>query len=432
MQNVKSRHATRAISTLFLAISAVTATAAQAATVETKGGLTVRSDDGAYELNIGGRIHLDANLVSEDNSAAFGSALIPSNSSAFFRRARLTFSGKALGWEYNFTPDFAQSAGGNLPTTTTVTGQATTSSSVAFQELYIAHKFGLGKFFIGQFTPFRSIEDNTSSNEITIIERAITSSGGVYRGGISRFFLIGLGYQFNPVPNATFGVGAFNLRRDNTPSTEGTALSARATWAPVQSPGRILHLGISASQENPRGAPGSPAGNVSTLFSYAGLRGPTASLGGTTGNENARYYAGELAGVFGPLYLQSEYVHARYGQDENSALRHTNTDLYHVTLSYNVFGEAKTYNTVRGSFKSIKPKNSFGAVELVARHEFARNDDAAAATAIREVTSDTVGFNYYFNPNTRLLVNYILGRAERVNGQVDKPNTLALRFQLNW
>lgn len=418
--------------TTALTMLALAALNQAAAAAEKPTGLTIRTDDDAFEFTLGGRIHLDANLIDEDRSAVFGSALIPNNSSTYFRRARLNLSGKAFGWEFAFTPDFAQSAGGNLPTTTTVTGQGTTSSSVAFQELYVAKRIGNGRLYLGQFTPFRSIEDNTSSNDITLIERAITSSGGVYRGGISRLFLIGIGYQFNPIPNATFGAGAFNLRRDNTPATEGTAFTARATWAPILKPREILHLGFSASLENPRGAATSPVANVGTLFSYAGLRGPTASLGATSGGEDARYLAAELAGVYGPFYLESEFVHAVYGQDESAAKRNTDTDLYHVTLSYNVFGESKPYNTRRGSFRNIKPRNDFGALELVARHEFARNQDASAATAIKQATSETVGLNYYFNPNVRILANYIIGRAERVNGQTDDPHTLALRFQINW
>ena len=57
-------------------LAAVLASLAQpslADTAETKGGLTVKTDDGRFEMKIGGRIHFDTYVVDEDRSATFGS-----------------------------------------------------------------------------------------------------------------------------------------------------------------------------------------------------------------------------------------------------------------------------------------------------------------------------------------------------------------------
>jgi len=406
-------------------------TAFAAADADTQGGLKIRSGDGRYEFNIGGRIHLDVNFVGEDDAAAFGSSAAPHNSSAFFRRARLSFSGRAGAWEYHFTPDFAQSQGGNLPSANCLDTPCNVStSSVAFQELYVARALGPGKLTLGQFIPFRSLEDQTSSNELLLMERAITSSGGVYRGGISRLFQIGAGYLMNPTPHSTLGLAAYNLRKDNSPATEGLGASLRATWAPLLAEGRVLHLGASGGVENPHG--GGAAGNVGTLFSYAGIRGPTATLGATSGGEAATYLAAELAGVYGPFSAQGEVVQARYGQAEGSDPDQTTTLLYHVTLSWALTGETKPYDTKKGVLRSLKPRREAGALELALRHEYGENRDAIAATAVREVSSDTIGLNYYFSPNVRVMANYVRGRAERVDGQQDEPDTVALRLQMNW
>jgi len=420
--------ARRAPLLLLLLSAAALSPAAQAISVDTKGGLKVTSDDGEYEMSLGGRIHLDANIVSEDDSAVFGSSATPSNSSAFFRRARISFAGRAKGWEYALTPDFAQSQSGNLPSANCLsTPCSVSSSSVAFQELYVARQIGPGKWTIGQFTPYRSIEDQTSSNEVVMIERAITSASGVYRGGISRLFQIGSGYLLQPTPNSSLGIAIFNLRRDSTPATEGLGGSLRATWAPLMADRRVLHLGASASMEKPDGT-GAP-GNVGTLFSYAGLRGPTAALGATSGGETAQYLALEAGTVLGAFHAQGEVVQARYGQavaDDSTTL------LYHLTLSVAIFGEAKPYDAKKGAFRSIKPRRDFGALELTARHEGGENRDARLATEVERVAVNTVGLNYYFSPNVRLMANYVLGAAERVDGQKDEPRTLALRFQMAW
>lgn len=399
--------------------------------LQTQGGLRLKSDDGEYEMAIGGRIHLDANLLSEDRGAVFGSSANPSAGSAFFRRARLSFTGRAGVWEYNFTPDFAQSQSGNLPSSNCLSTPCTVSNpSVAFQELYVARPLGPGRLTIGQFIPFRSLEDQTSSNEIVLIERAITSSGGLYRGGGSRLFQIGLGYQLNPTEHSSLGLSAYNLRRDSTPATEGVGASLRGTWAPLWSPRRSVHLGLSATIEAPHGS-GSSA-NVGTLFSYAGIRGPTAVLGQTTGSGEAQYLALEAGTTLGSFNAQTEIAQVRYQQAAGSPLEETETRVYHLTVGYFLTGEARPYDLRKGVFRSPKPGRPAGALELVAREEFGENLDASAASAVRQVRSTTLGFNYYFSSQVRLMANYVLGEAERVDGARDRPRTVALRFQMNW
>lgn len=421
----------RSLAVAALLAGASLAGIAQAATVDTRGGLKLKSDDGQFEFNVGGRIHLDLDLVSEDDDAVFGSALNPASSSPLFRRARLTFSGKAFGWEYMFTPDFAQSSGGNLRTISCLSTPCTVNTSgVAFQELYVARALGSGKLYIGQFTPFRSIEDNTSSNELTLMERAYTGSMGVYRGGVSRLFQMGLGYQMNPTPQTTLGTAVFSLRKDDTPATEGVGATLRTTWAPVLAERRVLHLGLSGSVENPQGDGSS--GNVGTVVSYAGIRGPTANLGQTTGGGKAQYLAGELAGVYGPFHLQSEITQARYDQDELQPVDRSTTLLYHVTVSYALTGESRPYDTRRGSFRSVVPRSGRGALEVALRHESARNQDAVSPTAVETVSTDTLGLTWTLNPHVRVMANYLLGKAERVDGQRDEPSALTLRFQMNW
>ena len=62
------------------------------AKVETKGGIKVTSADKNFEASIGGRIHFDTYVFDKDIAAT--------TDTTEFRRARLTLSGKAYGWEY--------------------------------------------------------------------------------------------------------------------------------------------------------------------------------------------------------------------------------------------------------------------------------------------------------------------------------------------
>jgi phosphate-selective porin OprO/OprP len=419
-----------------LAAFAGSAGTVYADTAETKGGLKVKTDDGRFEMTIGGRIHLDFNLVDNDTSATFGSNSLNNNSTAYFRRARLSFAGKAYGWEYLFVPDFAQSAGGNLPTAATVnTGdgnavcEATpctisvgSTSAIAFQELYVARGLFGGKLFLGQFKPFRAIEELTSSNEITFMERPWTTATGMYGGGINRQFTIGAGWQTNFMENLMFSTSVYNLRRDNTGATEGVGTATRVTFAPLMKERSTLHLGLSYSVDNPHG------NNVGISIPYAGRRGPSASLNTTANSKEAQYIGAEVAGVFGPFYFQGEYVDGSFESNASD----TSATAYHIQASYNVTGEVKPYDNKKAVFKNIKPNASWGAVELKARYDFAENDDATVLTDAKEVNTITVGANYYVNPNVRFMLDYIMGEAERVNGETDEPDVVAGRVQMNW
>jgi phosphate-selective porin OprO/OprP len=129
----------------------------EAARVETNGGIKVVSADKQFEASLGGRIHFDAYAFDRDLANAVGTTE--------FRRARLTVAGKFYGWDYRMEQDFA--AGANLE---------------GLRDVYIARRAMGGKFTIGQFKPYRSMEELTSSNDILMMERPFASASGVYAG----------------------------------------------------------------------------------------------------------------------------------------------------------------------------------------------------------------------------------------------------------
>jgi len=409
------------------ALAAAFAAPALADKAETKGGLKIKTDDGRFEMGIGGRIHLDTYIQEKDDGAAFGSGLQTDNGSGvFFRRARLSFTGKAYGWEYEFVPEFSQNSGG-IQSTGGATGNPAASTpasnGVTFQELNISTKIGPGKLILGQFKPFRSMEELTSSNEITMMERPFTSASGLYNGGQ---FYIGAGYVMTG-GNWYVATDVYNTRNDNSAVNSGVGFGARAVFVPVMSETSTIHLGLSGSKDDPENGV-----NLNTSVRYAGRRGAnTGGLTATTGSEAAMFYGAELAGTFGPFYAQAEYGQGTFDQATAGA-DELEAKAYHVTLSYFITGETKPYNMSKAVFKSPKPNGAYGAWELTARYENIEDSDEATATNIEEVTNTTLGVNWYVNPNVRFMLNYAMGEAERVNGQKDEPNTVALRAQMNW
>lgn len=363
---------------------------AQAATqpkVETKGGIKVTSPDGQFSAQIGGRIHGDVYAFDRDTASTTGTSE--------FRRARLTLSGTALGWEYKMEQDFA--AGTNLD---------------GLRDLYIAKSFGLGKLTIGHFKPYRSMEELTSSNEILMMERPFASATGIYGG---RQFQQGLGYLYGG-RNYSAGVSVFNLRGASSARNEGMGVSGRATWAPIMSGTQTLHLGASASHENANQG----SANLVASVNYAGRRGPSQLIATTTGASRSQVdtYGLEVAGQFGPLFFQSEYANASFGQPISGDQE---VETYYIQGSWMLNGGQKVYKPANGVFGSPKVTDR-GLWELTARYDHIENKDLLN----REAESMILGMNYYVNSNLRFMFNYTQGENE-VTG--DETGQYAVRAQ---
>jgi len=358
--------------------------------VETKGGMKITSADGKFEASLGGRIHFDGYAFDRDLAATTGGTE--------FRRGRLTLQGKALGWDYKMEQDFA--AGSNLD---------------GLRDLYIARKLGAGKLTIGHFKPYRAMEELTSSNEILMMERPFSSATGLFSG---RQFQQGLGYMVAG-DNYTFGASAFNLRSTATARNEGMGFAGRATWAPVNEADRTFHLGGWFSHENAnRGS-----GNLTATANYAGRRGPAQGIATTTGasGDQVDAFGLEAAALFGPVFLQTEYANATFGQPIGSD---QDVQTFYVQGSIMLNGGRKAYKPGNGVFGSPRVTDK-GLWELTARYDTIENKDLAN----REASSWILGMNYYVTPNLRFMFNYTNGENE-VTG--DETGQYALRTQFSF
>jgi phosphate-selective porin OprO/OprP len=358
--------------------------------IDTKGGIKVTSADGKFEASLGGRIHFDAYAFDRDLADVTGTTE--------FRRARLTLAGKAFGWDYKVEQDFG--AGNNLE---------------GLRDVFIAKSALGGKFTIGHFKPYRSMEELTSSNEILMMERPFASATGLFNG---RQFQQGIGYQRSS-DSYTAGFTAFNLRGASGTRNEGVGASGRVTFAPINNDNNTLHFGGWASVENQNKG----SANLVASANYAGRRGPSQAIATVTGlsGDQVTAYALEAAGSFGPLFFQSEYANSTFEQPLGND---QDIQTWYVQGAWLLNGGHRVYKSATGVFGAPKVADK-GLWELTARYDFIENEDIAD----REVTSWIVGMNYYVNPNLRFMFNYTKGENE-VNG--DETAQYALRTQFNW
>lgn len=445
---------------------------AHADTASTTGGLKIKSDDGKFDASIGGRIHFDGVVLSPDDSAyngssnKYGSGALNNASGFYFRRAFLTLGGHAYGWEYKVEDDLVGGQAGAAPTytststttcdtsvppkcTSTTTTTSSNNSVGGFQDIYIGHSLftGSDELYLGQKKPWRSMSELQSNNEILFMERPVTSASGIFAG---RDFQDGISYRINDKGTGLWAGAAFySLSKIGQNSTEGTGENVRVAWAPINKDGLLTHIGFSYSSDH--------ADNNNSLkpsYNFGGYKLSTPasitmasySNSGNGTNAQADTWTGELAGIWGPAFLEGEYAHQTI---DGGGKIGSDLDAYYVQASFFLTGESKGYNSTNGVVAgNPKPLHTYGAVEFKVRYEDMKNKSVNASnpatggcTATNpgtgtidkcDVNDVAFGINYYVNPNVRFMFDYVMAEANLGSAGKDKPDTIAARAQISF
>ena len=152
---------------------------------------------------------------------------------------------------------------------------------------------------------------------------------------------------------------------------------------------------------------------------------------------------------YGPFSMQGEYMFAvLHGSSaDNGMFKDDVDDMYlyafYVMASYFLTGEHRPYNRSDGHYDRPKPKKNFlqggwGAFEVALRFSMIDLTDAAAVNPGMggKEKNITVGLNWYLNPNTRMILNYVHGWVDdRTVNEVDLDNdgfgVYMMRFQVD-
>ena len=130
----------------------------------------------------------------------------------------------------------------------------------------------------------------------------------------------------------------------------------------------------------------------------------------------------------GPFSVQGEYVmNSIYGEEDFSFSG------YYGQLSCFLTGEKRKYKNSLSGFGRVKPKNNMkegkglGAFELAARYSSMDLSEAYSGT----LNDITFGLNWYLNPSTRLMFNYVMGVLDN-DGLKTTENTFQCRMQIDF
>jgi len=371
-----------------------------------KDGLRFETADKRYKFRIGGRFQYDTTFFDPDadTRAAVESGSTRIEDGSEFRRARIEFSGEVGDRTEWYT---AYDFGGGKPN---------------FRGVYVGLKdLPFGNIRAGQMKEPFSLEQLTSSKNIPFIERSVKAAQDpAYNAG----FLL-----FDQVldERLTWAAGVFRAGTDDGEISKGDGewnVTARVTGLPYydEEGDDYVHLGLAGSQRNPTDELASfsskPESNLAPAYiSLSNLPADDVSLLGT-----------EVAWVRGPLTVAGEYVMASVDAPSGVAAE-PDFDGYYVMASWFLTGEHRPYNKASGIFDGIKPaenafgrEHGYGAWEVLARYSSLDLRDDGVDEG--ELTDLTLGLNWYLNPNTRVLLNYILADLDPTEPAADGTTSI--------
>ncbi|MDM8545572.1 porin [Candidatus Venteria ishoeyi] len=369
--------------------------------ISSEGGLEVASYDGEFSFELGGRLMVDSAFYQQDK-ADLGNG-------TELRRARIELEGTMFtDWAYELGVDFSD---GNADV----------------KDAYMAYNgFWPVQLKVGQFKEPFSLEELTSSRYSTFMERALPNEFVAGRH-------IGIGAK-TLGKNWTLAGGIFGESFDDDADDEGDegwGLSGRLTFAPYQADRKALHFGTALAYRVPDDEqkvkynvrPESHITDVKFL-----------DTGSIKQVDNTLLAGLEMAGIWGPFSLQSEYMQMRVKRLQDK--QNYSFDGWYVYGSWFITGESRAYKFKKGVFARVKPRSRKGAWELALRYSELNLNDTDINGGLGK--NWTLGLNWYINKRFRLMANYIRVDNDQyadADGDVtgnDDPSVMQMRMQVDF
>ncbi len=216
-----------------------------------------------------------------------------------------------------------------------------------------------------------------------------------------------------------------DLQGDN----DGTTLAARLAWTPIKTDGHVLHLGVSASRENPDstvnglGKTSQPSARVRSTPEAGLMTVRLVDTGALTNVDHIDRHGLEGVWIAGPWSLQGEYLDERISRFGGKP--DVDTHGFYGFGSWVVTGESRPY--ANGNVGNLKPRSKAGAVELLLRYS---ELDLDSGTIHGGKEHDwTIGANWYLTEHFKFQGNYVRAWADRSGLQLS-PKIFELRAQL--
>lgn len=339
-----------------------------------------------------------------------------------FRRLRLTAAAEGYG-VYDFALQLEIAPETDIEAEVVDNRVDLGSFGVELKDAYVGIKDNpfVGYTRIGHFKVPAGLSQLTAARNQTFLERPLAHQFVPGREvGVAA-------YNHSPGERITWACGAFIDEMDEgahaiVDDSLDTRVATRFTWTPYYdrlTEGRyLIHTGISWVHTRPR-AIDDPLGLLPVFRPVRFSARPEIHRGDNlvdTGQINTVNYDVldlELAWLQGPLRVESELVYTNL-----NVLGPGHTELYgvYVLASYFLTGEQRIYDRTAAVFGSVIPRENlwmvrtprgvaagWGAWEIAGRWSFLDFTDVGG----QQLQDFTLGLNWYWTPQTRLMLNWI-------------------------
>lgn len=338
-------------------------------------------------IGFSGRIQADSTDYSGGN--------FPYVDGSEVRRLRAGVAGNLTAeWEYKVEYDFAP-------------------DEVEAKDIYLRYT-GIEntRINIGNFKVYSSLEELTSSNNMTFTERGLPNAMVSTRR-------VALGYQ-NWSDRYSIAAAVYTHEANNL--DRGTGMAARLAYRPEMSDGSLLHLGFNIALEQ-------PDADTVRLRSRPELHQDAHRIvdtGNFTDVDDTSKYGLEAAYVNGRLSAQGEYLQKTLSRNGASDV---SVDGFYAYVSYFLTADKRAYSNSDAIFGTVTPSSDAGAWEIAARFSTLDMNDGA----VRGGDADAITFavNYYMTRDLRFQANYVMTNSKR-GAFSDDPNGLQLRVRFTW
>jgi len=374
-----------------------------------KEGLRFTSTDEQFKLKVGGRLMYDAGWIhgADSTEDLLGTQLTDGTE---VRRARLYTAGTIYGnIDFKLQLDFA---GGDADLK---------DAYLMFKKIPCA-----GNVKIGHYKEPFSLEELTSSKYITFLERSLANTFAPGRNtGVTA-------YSHTADKRLAWALGGF---RDTDgygeeESERGYAVTGRMVGLPwyEEKGKRLLHLGAAYSFRDTddgrvRRYRARPEYHLTERFVDTG----------SFPVDHVHLFGTEAALVCGPFSAQAEYI-ASLNKSGESGVEDACLNGFYVSAGYFLTGEHRPYKAGKGVFGRVKPKKNFGkdgcgAWQIVGRFSCLDLNDGPVRGG--RLQNETLGLNWFVNPNVRFMWDYVHSRVDR-NDEKGDADMFLMRAQVDF
>ena len=357
-----------------------------------------------FRLKVGGRIHLDGALLFGEKRLE--DAVGELDSDIELRRAWLDASGRILLDRLEYKVQF---------------GGSGSDFGVGDNYLDLLNLRLLGNMRLGTFKEPFGLEEMTSSNDITFLERSLTNTFGSSRSvGI-------MAYDHLFSWRVALALGLFRGINDLEREDKDRAydLTCRITALPwyEDNGNKLLHLGLAFSYRF-------PTNNEVRFRSRPEVHlAPWLVDTDVLAADEMSLVGAEAALVKGPTSLQTEVMYASLVTPDRANPKFS---AFYLMATHFLTGEKRPYRSLSGTFGRVTPATRFlrdggpGAWEVALRYSHL---DLNGVNIHGGTLDDiSVGVNWYLNSYSRLMWNYVFSHLA---GEGD-AHMLQMRYQLSF